>query len=111
MAGFTAHISTCENGRDKVLPVCQCGAEAEIEHELIISRGPKESDMFEETRGPRITYEQVGLAMSPGPKEILFSGDTMTVVVSSKESIEVDISELEDEEKQDLKAVAKALFR
>ena len=110
MAGFKAHISTCENEADKVLSVCQCDSDGGIEHELIIQRGPKEFELFDDMSGPRISYDQIGLDMAPGPKEILFAGDTMTVVVSSKESIEIDISELDGEEIRELKAVAKALF-
>ena len=39
---FNADICTCENGSDKILSVCQCGPGGEIEHEVIIQRGPKE---------------------------------------------------------------------
>ena len=45
---FNADICTCENGSDKILSVCQCGPDGEIEHEVIIQRGPKEFDMLDD---------------------------------------------------------------
>lgn len=107
---FRADITTCEMGRDKILSVCQCGPDGEIEHELIIQRGPKEYDIVDEAPGPRISCHDLGLDLSPGPDDIRFSGGMMTIIVSGSESIEVDISGLSGDEQRELKTVAKAVF-
>lgn len=108
---FRADISTCENERDKILSVCQSDPSGEIEHEVIIQRGPKEYDLFDDTPGPRISCEDLGLDLVPGPDEIRFSEDTMTIVLSDLENIEVDISKLSQDEQKELKTVAKELFK
>lgn len=107
---FIADISTCENTRDKILSVCQCGVDGEIEHELIIQRGPKEFDVLDDTPGPRVSCDDLGLDLAAGPEDIVFSGFTMTVVLSGEENIEVDISGLDDDEQRELKIVAQELF-
>ena len=70
---FNADICTCESGSDKILSVCQCGPDGEIEHEVIIQRGPREFDVLDDTPGPRISCEELGLDLEPGPEEIVFS--------------------------------------
>ena len=99
-----------ENGRDKILAVCQSGPDG-IEYEVIIQRGPKEFDLFDEHPGPKISCDDLGLDVTPGPDEITFSGDIMTIVLSAQENIEVDISNLSRSEQCELKKVAKDLFK
>jgi len=107
---FRADITGCENGRDKILSVCQSGPDG-IEYEVIIQRGPKEFEFFEEHPGPKISCDDLGLDLTPGPDEITFSGDIMTIVLSTQENIEVDVSQLTREEQRELKKVAKELFK
>jgi hypothetical protein len=107
---FRADIANCENDRDKVLSVCQCGDDGEIEYEVIIQRGPKEFDVFDDVPGPRITCNELGLDLVPGPERILFSDNLLIIVLSDSTNIEVDISSLTEEEIQDLRTVAKAIF-
>lgn len=107
---FSADISTCENGRDKILSVCQSGADG-TRHEVIIQRGPKEFDFIEEFPGPRISCNDLGLDLVLGPNAITFSGSIMTIVLSTPENIEVDISQLPRVERRALKKVAKELFK
>jgi len=108
---FKADICTCENTHDKILSVCQCGVDGDIEHEVIIQRGPKEYDMIDDALGPKITCDDLGLDLAPGPEEIIFSGLIMTIVLSETECIEVDISGLDDDDQQKLRVVAKELFK
>ena len=108
---FRADICELENGRDKILSVCQCGPHGEIEHEVIIQRGPKEYDEFDDHPGPKISYEDLHLDIVPGPERIEFSGDSMMIVLSGSENIEADISRLTQEEQEKLRTVAKALFK
>jgi len=107
---FRADISVCEDDEDKVLSVSQCDAEGYVQDQIIIQRGPKEFDALDDAPGPRISCEALGLDLAPGPEEITFSGDLMTIVLSDGENIEVDISGLERDEKSELRAVAKKLF-
>ena len=107
---FRADITLCEIGTDRILSVCQSGPDG-IEHEVIIQRGPREFEPFEEHPGPKITCDDLGLSLTPGPDEIRFSGDIMTIVLSTQENIEVDISELPRKEQRDLKKVAKVMFK
>ncbi len=107
---FKADITQCENGRDTILSVCQSGLGG-IKHEVIIQRGPREFEPFEEYPGPKISCDELGLDLVPGPERITFSGDIMTIVLSEPENIEVDISKLTREEQKKMKAVAKALFK
>jgi hypothetical protein len=104
-----ADIATCENERDTILSVFQSGPDG-IEREVIIQRGPREFEVLEEDPGPKISCEELGLDLVRGPEKITFSGDSMTIVLSDAESIEVDISELTKHEKEELKVVAKILF-
>ncbi len=52
---FRADITDCENGRDKVLSVCQVAPDGDIEHKVIIQRQPKEFDFFDDQPGPKIS--------------------------------------------------------
>jgi hypothetical protein len=108
---FRADITTCENDQDKILSVCQSSVNGEVEHEVIIQRGPKEYDAFDDVPGPKITCDELGLDLVPGPERIIFSGNTMTIVLSEPENIEVDISRLTKGEIRELRAVAKAIFK
>lgn len=108
---FRADIMTCENDRDKILSVCESGMDGEIKHEVIIQRGPKEYDAYDDSAGPKISCDELDLDLVPGPESITFSGDTMTIILSEPENIEVDISLLSREEKRELRAVAKAIFK
>ncbi|MBW2595693.1 MAG: hypothetical protein JRC66_09190 [Deltaproteobacteria bacterium] len=107
---FTADIITCENERDIILSVCRSGPDG-IEHEVIIQRGPREFESFEEHPGPKLSCDELGLDLVPGPEKITFSGDIMTIVLSEPENIEVDISKLTRDDQEELKTVARALFR
>ena len=106
-----ADIATLEDKRDKILSVCQMGSEGDIEHEIIILRGPKEFDFIDDQPGPRISCEDLGLDLEPGPEAVTFSGDCMKIVIAGHENIEVDISRLSPEERKDLVKVAEALFQ
>ena len=108
---FRADITTCENDRDKVLSVCQCGPDGDIEHQVIIQRGPKEFDVLDDSPGPKISCEELGLDIVPGPERIMFLEGKMTIALSEGENIEVDISQLPEEEQGELRTVAKELFR
>jgi hypothetical protein len=108
---FRADFINCENGTDKILSVCESGMNGEIIHEVIIQRGPKAFDRFDDIRGPRITFDELGLDIAPGPEKIEFSDDTMTIILSESEDIEVDISRLSKSEKQELLTVAKAIYK
>ena len=105
-----ADISHCENGFDTILSVCQTGPDG-IEHEVIIQRSPREYEAFEDVPGPKVSCDELGLDIAPGLERIDFSGACMTIVLSGKEKIEVDISNLTREEQEELRVVAKALFR
>lgn len=105
-----ADISTVDNGRDKILSVCQCDPKGGFEHEVIIQRGPKEYDWFDKHPGPRISFPTLNLDIVPGPEKILFSGDSMTIILTGPEDIEVDISRLTQKERDNLKKVARLLF-
>ena len=107
---FKADITDCETGRDRILSVCQSGPDG-IEHEVIIQRGPKEFEFFEEYPGPKISCDDLGLDLTPGPDDITFLGEIMTIVLSAQENIEVDISNLSPTEQRNLKKVAKALLK
>ncbi len=107
---FRADIVQCENGRDKVLSVCQAGPD-DIEHEVIIQRGPKEYEHLEEYPGPTISCDDVGLDLVSGPDAITFKGDIMTIVLFGNENVEVDISDLSQEDQRDLQEVARELFK
>jgi len=91
---FRADFANCENGKDKILSVCESATNGEIVHEVIIQRGPKEFDRFDEAPGPKISCDELGLDIVPGPDKIKFSGDTMTIVLSELEDIEIDIKEV-----------------
>ena len=106
-----ANSSVCENGRDKILSVCQEGPDGTIEHDIIIQRGPKEYDFIDDAPGPRISFDTFGLDLTPGPDAIVFSGHIMTLLMSGYENIEVDLSGLDEHEIRELKAVATALFK
>ena len=108
---FRADFANCENDKDKILSVCESGSDGEIVHEVIIQRGPKEFDRFDETPGPKISCDELGLDIVPGPDKIEFSGETMTIFLSEPENIEVDISRLSKREKQQLMTVAEAIFK
>ena len=108
---FKANICTCENSFDKVLSVCQSEPGARILNEVIIQRGPKQFDVFDDVPGPKISFDEYGLDMEPGPENIIFSGDIMTIVLSGHEDIEVDISGLTKEEKKELQVVAIEIFK
>ena len=108
---LVADICTCENTQDKILSVAQCGPDGEIEREVIIQRGPKEFDVLDETPGPRISCDDLGLELAPGPEEVVFSGFLMTIILSGDENIEVDISGLDGYEQKDLRVVAQELFK
>lgn len=108
---FRADFANCENGKDKILSVCESGTNGEIMHEVIIQRGPKEFDRFDEAPGPKISCDELGLDIVPGPDKIQFSGDTMTIVLSELEDIEIDISRLSKKEKRQLMTVAKVIFK
>jgi hypothetical protein len=107
---FKADIATCENGRDKILSVCQSNPDGEIRHEIIIQRGPKEFDSFAEHPGPQISCADFGLELEPGPESIRFSGELMTIAVAGYEEIQVDLSALDAETRKALRDVAKTLF-
>ncbi len=107
---FRADITECENARDTILSVCQSGPDG-IEHEVIIQRGPREYEFVEEHPGPKISCDDFGLDLVPGPEKITFSGDIMTIVLSGFDDIEVDMSILTREERNELKTVAKELFK
>ncbi|MBL7134547.1 MAG: hypothetical protein ISS78_10655 [Phycisphaerae bacterium] len=107
---FRADITTCEQASDTILSVCQCGPDG-IEYEVIIQRAPPEFEQFDPCPGPKLSCDQLGLHLVPGPEGITFSGGAMTIVVSRPENIEVDISRLSLDEQNELKAVAKALFQ
>ncbi len=108
---ITADICTCENTQDKILSVCKIGVDGEIEHEVIIQRGPKEFDVLDDAPGPKISCDDLGLHLAPGPEEIKFSGPIMTIVLSGTDCIEVDISGLDDDDQQELRVVAHELFK
>ncbi|MCX6996545.1 MAG: hypothetical protein NTV49_05555 [Kiritimatiellaeota bacterium] len=108
---FRADITSCENGRDKILSACQCGPDGVIEHEFIIQRGPKEYDVLDDLPGPRISCEELGLDLAPGPVNITFSEGRMTIALFAVENIEVDISRLSKKEQRELHIVAKELFK
>jgi len=108
---FTADFATCEDGQDKVLSVCQCGPDGDLEHEVIIQRGPKEFDPFDDHPGPKISYDQLGLDAAPGPQAITFTGDVMKIVLADCEDLEVDLSRLSPRERKQLESVAAAIFR
>ena len=108
---FRADIATLEDARDKILSVCQCGPEEEIEYELIIQRGPKEYDILDDAPGPKISFAPLGLDLAPGLAAIRFSGDTMSIVVTSCEDIEVDLSPLADDERAFLVKVARKILK
>ncbi len=107
---FKADIATCENGRDKILSVCQSNPDGYIQHEIIIQRGPKEFDFLIEHPGPQISCADLGLELEPGPESIRFSGDLMIITVAGHEEIQVDLSALDAETRQALQKVAKTLF-
>lgn len=108
---FRADITDCENGRDKVLSVCQVAPDGDIEQEVIIQRQPREFDVFDDQPGPKITCKELGLDLELGPKEIRFSGDFMTIVIEGSENIQVDISRLSKKERKELKTVARTIFK
>lgn len=108
---FIADICTCENTRDKILSVAQCGPDGDIEHEVIIQRGPREFDVLDDAPGPRISCDDLGLDLVPGPEEIVFSGFLMTIILPGDENIEVDISGMDEDEQNELRVVAQELFR
>lgn len=108
---FRADITNCEDGRDKILSVCQVDPDGIIEHELIIQRQPKEFDAFDDQPGPKISCKELGLDLEPGPKEIRFSGDFMTIVIEGSKNIQVDLSRLSKKERKELKTVARAIFK
>ena len=108
---FRADITTCEDERDKILSVCQVGSDGEIEHEVIIQRGPKEFDIIDDDPGPKISCEYLGLDIAPGPKTINFSEDAMTIVLDGPENIQVDLSPLSPEQRSELEVVAKVIFK
>jgi len=105
-----ADIATCENGRDKILSVCQLDADGEIAHEITIQRSPKEYDIFDENPGPKISCDELGLDLATGPQAIRFAGNTMVIVLAQCEDIEADLSPLTPEERADLRNVAEKLF-
>lgn len=107
---FKADIATCEDGRDKILSVCQSNPDGDVLHEIIIQRGPEELDFLTDDPGPRISCVDFGLDLEPGPESIEFTGDLMTIVVAGHEEIEVDLSPLEAEDRKALRKVAKRLF-
>jgi len=107
---FRADITECENARDTILSVCQSGPEG-IEHEVIIQRGPREYEPFEDYPGPKISCNELGLDLAPALDRITFSDNIMTIVLSQPENIEVDISKLTAEEQKELKTVAAVLFK
>jgi len=106
---FKADIATCEDGRDKILSVCQSNPDGDVLHEIIIQRSPKEFDFLTGDPGPRISCEDLGLDLEPGPESIAFSGDLMTIIVAGHEQIEVDLSLLDMEDRKALQEVAKRL--
>jgi hypothetical protein len=108
---FRADIATLEDKRDKILSVCQCGPEGEIEYEVIIQRAPKKFEIFEDIPGPKISFTPLGLKLAPGPAAIRFSGNIMTIVTTGHEDIEVDLSPLADGERALLLKVAEKLFK
>lgn len=108
---MTADISSCENAQDKVLSVCECDADGYIVHEVIIQRAPKEFDILDDAPGPKISCDELGLELAPGPEDIIFSNHLMTVVLSQSENVEIDISGLDVDEQSQLKVVAEELFR
>lgn len=65
---FRADICELENGRDKILSVCQCGPHGDIEYEVIIPRGPKEYDGFDDHPGPEFRAKISISTLSPGLK-------------------------------------------
>jgi hypothetical protein len=65
---FKADIATCEDGRDKILSVCQSNPDGDVLHEIIIQRSPKEFDVLTGDPGPRISCEDLGLDLEPGPE-------------------------------------------
>lgn len=107
---FKADIATCEDGRDKILSVCQSNHCGDVLHEIIIQRAPKELDFLVEDPGPKITCEELGLELEPGPKSIRFAGDVMRILVTGHEEIQVDLSGLNAGTKKALRKVAKKLF-
>ena len=107
---FKADIATCEDGRDKILSVCQSNPGGDILHEIIIQRAPKELDFLVEDLGPKISCAELGLELDPGPKSIRFAGDVMTILVAGHEEIQVDLSGLDAGSKAALRKVAKKLF-
>lgn len=108
---FRADFINCENGSDKILSVCESGVNGEIVHEVIIQRGPKKFDRFDDMPGPKISFDELGLDITPGPEKIEFSDDIMTIVLSKLENIEIDISRLSKREKRQLMALAKIIFK
>ncbi len=104
-----ADISITEDGEDKVLSVCQCGAAGDIEADVIIQRGPKEYEAFDDQPGPRISCAAAGLDLEPGPELINFEGNTMRIMVAGAEPIEVDIGGLPEDEQLELKRMAGVL--
>lgn len=107
---FRADIATLENKRDKILSVCQLGPDGKIEYEVIIQRGPKKFDVFDDAPGPKISFKPFGLHLTPGPAAIRFVGDIMSIVVTGHEDIQVDLSPLADRERSLLMKVAGKLF-
>ena len=108
---FKADIATCEDGTDKILSVCQINPDGDVLYEIIIQRGPKEFDFLTDHPGPRISCEDLGLDLEPGPESIGFSGDLMTIIVAGYEEIEVDLSPLDTESRKALREVAETLFK
>lgn len=108
---FKADMAECENGRDKILSVWQIGPDGSLQHQVIIQRGPKEYDARDDAPGPKISCEELGLDLAPGPKRILIGRGVMTIVLSEEEKIEVDISGLPKNEQHDLKVVAEELLK
>ena len=108
---FKANIATCEDGRDKILSVCQSMPDGEIRHQIIIQRGPKEYDFLMDHIGPEITCADLGLDLDPGPQSIDLAGDLMIIHVAGHPEIQVDLSALDGRTRKALRKVVKALFR
>ena len=77
-----ADLCTCENGRDKILSVCECDSYGDFVHEVIIQRGPKEYDVFDDAPGPKISCDDLALELVSGPDYIVFRDMTMTFHLS-----------------------------
>jgi hypothetical protein len=99
-----------ENGKD-ILSVCQSNPGGDVRHDIIIQRGPKEFDFLIEHPGPRISYEDLGLDLVPGPESIRFSSDLMVITVAGHKDIQVDLSALDHNSRKQLRKAAKKLFR